>query len=111
MLLENAARTQRGLRRALFAVRLCRVDFLCVSCDCLVSVAQKRAESFPAVPRFGLSLDAAHLFRRRGRPHCELVDGPASALLVGSGSDPGGIPFFYRWHKSPRAPAAACEHS
>ena len=85
--------SQQGLyfRRALFTVHLCRVDFLRVNCDCPASFAQKRAQPIPAVPRLGLSLDAAHLFGCRGRCHCELVDGPACALLAGSGSDPRAI--------------------
>ena len=83
--------SQQGLyfRRALFTVHLCRVDFLRVNCDCLASFAQKRAQPVPAVPRLGLSLDAAHLFGCRGRPYRELVDDPACAVLARPGSHPG----------------------
>src|SRR6266702_1780642 len=76
-------------RRINPAFRVCRVDFLCANCDCPASFAQKRAQSVPAVPRLGLSLDAAHLFGCRGRPYRELVDDPACAVLARSGSHPG----------------------
>ena len=63
--------------------------FFALTAIALVSFAQKRAQPIPAVPRLGPSLYNAHLFDCRSFPHRELVDGPARALLAGTGSDPG----------------------
>ena len=92
--------SQQGLhfRRALFTVHLCRVDFLRVNCDCPASFAQKRAQPIPAVPRLGLSLDAAHLFG------CRAVAVTVNLWMVRPVRSSLGLavilgPFFYRWRK------------
>jgi APA family basic amino acid/polyamine antiporter len=82
------ARAQWNLRRALFPVRLCGLDFLRVDGHRPASSAQKGASSFPALSRLGLSVDASYFLARRHRPHCELVDDPSSALFAGTARDP-----------------------
>jgi hypothetical protein len=83
----RGARAQRNLRRALFSVRLRRLDFLCVNGDRPASSADKRTQSFAPLPRVGLSIDACHFFARRYRSHRELVDSQASAVLARPASD------------------------
>jgi len=77
-----------GLTKSSIVICLWRVDFLRVNRDCPASL-HKKSQLVPAVPRLGLSLDAAHLLAAAVAPYCELVDGPACALFTGPGGDPG----------------------
>ena len=94
---RRAARPQRNVRRALFPLRLRRLDLLRVNCDCLASSAQNGAQSFAPLPRLGLSLTplifliaaialTANLWMVRP------VRSSLGLLVILAG-----IPFFYHW--------------
>ena len=86
--------------------------FFALTAIALLRLRRKEPQSDSALPRLGLSLDAAHLFGRRTRLTVNLWMVRPVRSSLGSGSDPfGGIPFFYRWRKSPDFSAVANDHS
>jgi hypothetical protein len=66
------------------------VDFLCVDGDCAAALAKDGARDVASVSHVGISVDAADFFGGGDCADGELVDGAASAVVIGAAWDSGG---------------------
>ena len=91
---RRRTRPDRDLRRALFALRLRRLDFLRAQRHRHAPPARQTTKPESPLPRLGLPCDANHLPGRRNRAHVQSLDGPPRPLNSRLSRNPGRHPLL-----------------